>query len=344
MTLDVATPAAVVDLDRLEANLARWQAHCDEVGLANRPHIKTHKCVEIARRQVELGARGVTVQTLHEAELMVEAGIDDVLLPYNVVGGRKLEQLGLLLRRADVKVTADDERLLPGLAGAAADAGRELPVLVDCDTGFGRTGVGSPEDAAALGTAIERTEGLHLAGLLTFPTPPGTREFFSAACGLLERRGLAAATVSAGGTPTMWSAAELAPVVTEYRAGTYVFNDRNTIAAGAARYDDVALTIVATVVSRRDGRAILDAGSKALTSDTAVEGGFGHVLEAPASTLGQLNEEHGYLALAGADDLELGQQVRIVPNHVCVAVNLFDELIGVRRGQAELRWPVARGR
>ena len=95
----------------------------------------------------------------------------------------------------------------------------------------------------------------------------------------------------------MWSAAELAPVVTEYRAGTYVFNDRNTIAAGAARYDDVALTIVATVVSRRDGRAILDAGSKALSSDTAVEGGFGHVLEAPASTLGQLNEEHGYLAL-----------------------------------------------
>ena len=234
---------------------------------------------------------------------MVEAGIDDVCSRTTSSAGASSSSSALLLRRADVKVTADDERLLPGLAGAAADAGRELPVLVDCDTGFGRTGVGSPEDAAALGAAIERTEGLSLAGMLTFPTPPGTRESFSAACALLERQGLAAATVSAGGTPTMWSAAELAPVATEYRAGTYVFNDRNTLAAGAADYDDVALTIVATVVSRRDGRAILDAGSKALSSDTAVEGGFGHVLEAPASTLEQLNEEHGYLALGGADDL-----------------------------------------
>ena len=142
----------------------------------------------------------------------------------------------------------------------------------------------------------------------------------------------------------MWDSGELRPVVNEYRVGTYVFNDRNTVASGAATLDDVALTIVATVVSRRDGRAILDAGSKALSSDAAAEGGFGVVLEAPSSTLEQLNEEHGYLALAGGDDLELGQQVRIVPNHVCVAVNLYDELVGVRDGRVELRWPVARGR
>jgi D-serine deaminase-like pyridoxal phosphate-dependent protein len=344
VSLDVMTPAAVVDLDRLESNLARWQTRCDELGLANRPHIKTHKCVEIAQRQVALGAAGVTCQTLHEAEVMVDAGIEDVLIPYNVVGGRKLEQLALLLPRAAVRVTADDQALLPGLAGAATDAGQELAVLVDCDTGLGRTGVASPEAAAGLAAEIARTPGLRFAGLLTFPVPSGAREFLAAACELLEQRGLSPETVSAGGTPTMWRAGDLQPVVNEYRAGTYVFNDRNTVDAGAATLDEVALTVVATVVSRRNGRAILDAGSKALSSDPGTSGGFGVVLETPASTIERLNEEHGYLALADGDELELGQQVRIVPNHACVAVNLFEELLGVRNGEVELRWPVARGR
>jgi D-serine deaminase-like pyridoxal phosphate-dependent protein len=344
VSLDVATPAAIVDLDRLEANLGRWQARCDELGFANRPHIKTHKCVEIARRQVELGAGGVTCQTLHEAEVMVEAGITDVLLPYNLVGGRKLEQLALLLRRAPLRVSADDEALLPGLGGAATDAGRELTVLADCDTGLGRTGVPSPEAAAELAAAIARTPGLRFGGLVTYPSPPGARDFLAAACGRIERRGLAVETVSAGGTPAMWSAGDLRPVVTEYRVGTYVFNDRNTVLTGAASLDEVALTIAATVVSRRDGRAILDAGSKALSSDAAEQSGFGVVLEAQSSTLEKLNEEHGYLALAGGDELELGRQVRIVPNHACVAVNLFEELVGVRNGKVEVRWPVARGR
>ena len=344
MILDVATPAAVVDLDRLETNLARWQEHCDAHGLANRPHVKTHKCVEIAERQVGLGADGVTCQTLREAELMVDAGIDDVLVPYNLVGGHKLEQLALLLRRAEVRVTADDERLLPGLAGAAVDAGRELPVLVDCDTGLGRTGVTSPEEAAALGAAIARTSGLRFGGLLTFPTPPGAREFLAAAADLLEHRGLPPEVVSSGGTPTMWRSGELQPVVTEYRAGTYAFHDRNTVAAGAAALDEVALTVAATVVSRRDGRAILDAGSKALSSDPGTEGGFGLVLEAPGSKLERLNEEHGFLALAPGEELELGQQVRVVPNHACMVANLFDELVVVRGDEVEARWPVERGR
>jgi D-serine deaminase-like pyridoxal phosphate-dependent protein len=342
--LDLATPAAVVDLDRLEANLARWQEHADGAGLRNRPHVKTHKCVEIARRQVELGAGGVTCQTLYEAEVMVEAGITDVLIPYNLVGGRKLEQLSLLLGRGTVSVTADDESLLPGLAGAALDAGRELRVLVDCDTGLGRTGVASPEEAARLGALIGATDGLRFGGLATYPALPGAASFLEKAASLLERRGLRPATISAGGTPTMWQSGELRPVVNEYRVGTYVFHDRATVAAGAAELADVALTIAATVVHRRDGRAILDAGSKALSSDPGPAAGFGTVLEAPSSTLARLNEEHGYLDLARDDRLELGRQVRIVPNHACVAVNLFEELTVVRNGQVVARWPVARGR
>lgn len=344
MPLDVTTPAAVVDLDRLEANLARWQEYADGAGLRNRPHIKTHKCVEIARRQVELGAAGVTCQTLYEAEVMVESGIDDVLIPYNLVGGRKLEQLSLLLGRGSVRVTADDESLLPGLAGAAVDAGRELCVLVDCDTGLGRTGVATPEEAARLAARIAGTDGLRFDGLATYPALSGATAFLEEAASLLERRGLRPATISAGGTPTMWQSGELRPVVTEYRVGTYVFHDRATVAAGAAALEEVALTIAATVVHRRDGRAILDAGSKALSSDPGPAEGFGMVLEARSSTLVRLNEEHGYLDLADGDDLELGRQVRIVPNHACVAVNLFEELTVVRNGDVVARWPVARGR
>jgi D-serine deaminase-like pyridoxal phosphate-dependent protein len=343
VTLDVATPAAVVDLERLESNLARWQEQCDRVGLANRPHVKTHKCVEIARRQIELGAHGITCQTLHEAEVMVDAGIDDVLVPYNVVGGRKLEQLASLLRRAAVQVTADDPALLAGLGGAATDAGRELGVLVDCDTGLGRTGVASPEKAAELAGTIARTPGLRFAGLMTFPALPGVSSFFEAASDLIRRRGLAVDAVSAGGTPTMWQAGELRPLVTEYRAGTYAFNDRNTVRSGAAALDEIALTVAATVVSRRAGRAIIDAGSKALSSERA-DDGFGLVLEAPASRLVRLDEEHGYVELAPGDGLELGQQVQVVPNHVCVAVNLTDELVAARGREIVARWPVERGR
>jgi D-serine deaminase-like pyridoxal phosphate-dependent protein len=343
VTLDVTTPAAVVDLDRLESNLTRWQEHCDQVGLSNRPHVKTHKCVEVALRQVELGARGVTCQTLHEAEVMVDAGVDDVLVPYNVVGGRKLEQLARLLGRATVSVTADDHVLLAGLARAASDAGRELSVLADCDTGLGRTGVSSPENAAELAAAIAHTPGLRFGGLLTFPSPPGARAFLEAASALIRRRGLPVSTVSAGGTPAMWHSGELRPVVTEYRVGTYAFNDRNTVASGAATLDEVALTVSATVISRRDGRAIIDAGSKTVSSERA-DDGFGLVLEAPDSMLVRLDEEHGYVELASGDDLQLGQQVRVVPNHVCLAVNLTDELVAVRGGEIEDRWRVERGR
>jgi len=342
--LDVVTPAAIVDLDRLDDNLARWQAHCDRAGLANRPHVKTHKCVEIALRQLELGAVGVTCQTLHEAEVMVRAGIRDVVLPYNVVGERKLRQLSALLSHATVRVSADDAALLPGLASAAAGAGRELGVLVDCDTGLGRTGVTSPEAAAELGRQVAATGGLRFDGLLTYPAPPGAREFLGRAAELLERQGLVPSIVSAGGTPAMWQSPELAPVVNEYRVGTYAFHDRATVAAGAASLDEVALTVAATVVSVRDGRAILDAGSKALSSDRGPDENFGLVLEAPESKLHRLNEEHGYLALAPGERVALGVQVRIVPNHACVVANLFEELIIVRNGQPETRWAVERGR
>jgi D-serine deaminase-like pyridoxal phosphate-dependent protein len=335
----IDTPAAVVDLDRLERNLARWQQYCDEAGLRSRPHVKTHRCVEIARMQVELGARGITCQKLGEAETMVDAGLDDVLIPYNLLGDVKLRRLTSLLERARVAVTVDDAALLPGLAQAARDAGRELTVLVECDTGLGRAGVQTPEEAVELARTID--EPLRFGGLLTYPVLEGTAAFLSAASEELEPE-----TVSVGGTPSMWSAANLADVANEYRAGNYAFYDRNSIAAGAATLDDVALTVHATVVSRpAPDRALLDAGSKSLSSDRGPDDAMGLIVEAPGSPIVQLNEEHAYVQLAEGETLELGQRVHVVPNHACVVSNLFDELVLERGGNVEAVWRVAaRGR
>ena len=344
--LELETPAPVVDLDRLERNLSGWQERCNGLGLANRPHVKTHKCTEIARRQVALGAAGLTCQTLGEAEAMADAGMDDLLVALYVLGEQKLARLARLLERAAITVAADDARVLPGLDRAAASSGRELRVLVECDTGLGRTGVADPEAAAALAVEVAGFGSLRFAGFMTYPSPPEAVGFLARAAELAEHRGLEVETVSAGGTPAMWGADQLRPLVTEYRAGTYAFHDRATVAAGAATLEDVALTVCATVVSRpaRD-RAILDAGSKALSSDLSAEAGFGLVLEAPRSTITRLNEEHGYLELANGDDVELGAQVRIVPNHACVVSNLFAELALVRDGVLAGRWAVdARGR
>ena len=343
--IEVDTPAVVVDLDRLERNLERWQRHCDAVGLANRPHVKTHKSVEIARRQVALGARGITCQKLGEAEVMAGAGIDDILIPYNLLGEEKLERLRALTERVAMAVSVDDERLLPGLA-AAMHGAPELRVLVECDTGLGRVGVATPEAAAALASGIARTDGLRFGGFLTYPSREGALAFLGEAERLAREAGLEVETVSAGGTPAMWASGELRPTVTEYRVGTYAFHDRATVAAGAATLDEVALTVHATVVSRPAAdRAVLDSGSKALTQDPGPGSGFGTILEAPASTVEWLSEEHAVVSLAPEDSLELGQQVRVVPNHVCVVVNLADEVIVHGAGVEPTTWPVdARGR
>jgi len=333
----------VVDVDRLDRNLRRWQEECDRLGLANRPHIKTHKSVEIARRQLELGAVGLTCQKLGEAEAMVDAGLDDVLIAFNLVGERKLERLAGLMRRATVRVTFDDPALLPGLGGAARAAGEELGVLVDCDTGLGRTGVIEPTRAATLAAEASRTGGLRFDGFLTYPVFPESRSFLEEAVELAEAD---VPTVSVGGTPTMWQAEELRPLVTEYRAGVYAFGDLNTIATGVGSLDDVALTVRATVVSRpAPDRAVLDAGTKALAADRGRNGGFGHVVEAPSSAIMKLDEEHAYVRLGGDDSLRLGQTVSVVPNHACPAVNLHDELVAVQAGEVVDRWRVdARGK
>ncbi|GJD97996.1 D-TA family PLP-dependent enzyme [Methylobacterium iners] len=331
---EFGTPAVVVDLDVVEANVTAVQALCDRLGLANRPHIKTHKSPELAKLQVETGAQGITCQKLGEAEVMVEAGLNDILISYNILGEQKLRRLGTLLERARITVAADSATTIDGLATCAALASQPLPVVVECDTGMKRAGVETPGEAVALSRRIAATAGLTFAGLLFYPPPDGwerTQRFLDTVSSGLHEAGLTLSIVSTGGSPNLAHLGALRGA-TEHRPGTYIFNDRMQMAAGVATLADCALTVYATVVSRAsDTRGIVDAGSKTLTSDPGGLDGFGLILDYPKARIAQLSEEHGFLDLAGCDARPLvGEVVRIIPNHVCVVVNMVDRLIAVR--------------
>jgi D-serine deaminase-like pyridoxal phosphate-dependent protein len=343
---DYGTPAAVIDMDRVERNIARIQATCDAAGVANRPHIKTHKSPLLAKMQIAAGAKGITCQKLGEAAVMAEAGIDDILISYNLVGEEKMARLGALQAKTNITVAADNSVVIAGLPQAAAIAGRPLPVVVECDTGRKRAGVETPAEAIALAREIEASKGLIFAGFLLYPTEAGWDEaqrFFDAALAGVRGHGLEARMVSTGGTPNLKNVGKLKGA-TEHRPGTYIYNDRMQVAAGVADWDDCALTIYATVVSRAGpDRGILDAGSKTLTSDTGGGlDGHGLILEHPQARIARFAEEHGFLDLTRSNTRpEVGDVVRIVPNHVCVVVNMMDEVVMVRGNEIIGTLPVA---
>lgn len=344
------TPAVLVDLDKAEANIARFQEYADSHGFSVRPHIKTHKLGCIAERQIAAGAVGITCQKISEAEAMVaaSAAIRDVLITYNILGAPKIARLRALAGKVRVSVVADSTFVVDRLAGGFAGAAAPLPVLVECDTGAGRCGVLSPADAAALATEVHGREGLAFAGLMTYPPVGGGRavqSFMSEARRLLAAQGIACERISSGGTPDMWRAHEV-PVVTEYRPGTYVYNDRSLVERGTASFEDCALTVLATVVSaNRSDQAIIDAGSKILTSDLLGLEGHGHVLGRPDIAVCGLSEEHGTLRSTGPIGLSPGDRIRIVPNHACVVTNMVDEVHFERDGRWVASHPVdARGR
>ena len=347
---EFGTPAVVVDLDRVECNIARVQALCEKAGVANRPHIKTHKSPVLARMQIAAGARGITAQKLGEAEVMADAGIEDILISYNLIGAARSGRLGALLQRSELTVCADNPVTLAAYAEAAASAGRTLRVMIECDTGRRRAGVETPGEAIALAAQVASTPGLAFRGLLFYPTEtswPETQKFFETVKAGIASRGLSAEIVSTGGTPNLGNVGRLAGA-TEHRAGTYIFNDRMMVACGAATPDDCALTVYTTVVSRAaPERGILDAGSKTLTADPGGGlDGFGEILDYPQARIHAFAEEHGFLDLSRSNDRpNVGDVVRVVPNHVCVVVNMVDQLITVRGTEIVGVLPVAaRGR
>jgi D-serine deaminase-like pyridoxal phosphate-dependent protein len=343
------TPAVVIDLDVVERNIARVQALCEAAGVANRPHIKTHKSPVIASMQRDAGARGITCQKIGEAEVMADGGHDDILIAYNILGEEKLGRLGRLLERTKVTVAADNPTVVAGLPQAAAIAGRSLDVVVECDTGRRRAGVETAAEAVALAKEIASRPGLSFSGFMLYPPENAmaeTQAFLDAAVAGVREMGLEPRMVSSGGTPNLVNLGRIQGV-TEHRAGTSVFNDRMMLAAGVAQLEDCALTVYATVVSRAGAeRGIVDSGSKTLTSDTGGLEGHGLILEHPQAKIARFAEEHGFLDLSGCNDRpQVGDVVRIVPNHVCVVVNMVDRLVTVRGGEIVGELPVAaRGR
>jgi len=355
---DAETPVALVDLTRARANAARVAAYTAQYGIAWRPHVKTHKSLALARIQLEAGARGLTVATPHEAEVMSRA-CDDLLLAYPPLGKKKLERLMALPEAVRLTVALDSEVALLGLAGAARAAGRRVGVLVEVDVGLGRVGVQTAREAARLATLARNARGLAYRGIMFYPGHIRTHvsgqeravgelaERLEACCATLAEAGLAPEVVSGGSSPTLWNS-HLLPRLTEVRAGTVIYNDLDMTGMGVAGDHECAYSILATVVSTAvPGRAVVDAGSKALSKELHDTAGSGYAALAgrPEVRVVALSEEHGVLDITGTDwRPRVGELVRLLPNHVCVSVNLQDRVIAHEGGHWET-WPIeGRGR
>jgi len=346
---DLDTPVVAVDLDIMTENIRRVQADLDRHGIANRPHIKTHKIPAIGRMQLAAGATGIVCQKIGEIEVFADHGVaPDVLLAYNVLGRQKTDRLMAAARRVErLSIVLDNEVVARGLSEAGQRHGLDVRFLVECDTGGGRNGVQSPEAAFDLARLAMRLPRMDFQGLMTFPNrDPDTRLFFERALDLFKQAGIPVPVVSGGGTPALQTLDRF-PMLTEHRAGTCVYNDAMVVRAGGATWDQCAMRVRATVVSRPTAtRAIIDAGSKVLTSDQYGMPGYGHVLEYSGAQITALSEEHGTVDLTDCRERpRVGDVVQVVPNHCCVVTNMVDEVYGIRQGRLEVVWPVAaRGR
>ncbi len=337
---DLETPSVLIDLDLMEANIATMQSRCDALGIAFRPHIKTHKIPDIARLQLEAGATGIACQKVSEAEVFAEAGFDDIQIPYNIVGARKTRRLAALASSAKVTVTVDSQAVIDGIAAAAQEVGSTIHMMVELVSLGQRTGT-TPEAALALAKRIGATDNLRLAGLMIYPSDAAIRPRLLETLALLDAAGIAAEVVSGGGSGAI-SDMHLLPELTEMRVGTCVFWDWNSVSAGYVGFDKCAMRVRASVVSANEpGRVILDSGSKSIQSET-IEEQFGYIAEYPAARLYKVNEEHGYVDFSAYDSLpSVGEIAHIIPVHTCVVTNLHNQLYGVRGDSIEVIWDVA---
>lgn len=360
------TPAVVVDLRALERNIAEMAALARGAGVALRPHIKTHKTPEIARMQLDAGAVGVTCAKIGEAAALAEAGFDDIFLCYPLVTAVKARRLAELAQRPGLTLSTivDSPQGVAALSAAFAGAREPLTVLVKVNTGLGRVGV-LPEEAVGLARRVADAPGLRFGGICAHEgftygyADAGERraagragaERLVATARELAAAGLPCERVSAGSTPGAGAVAEVAGV-TEIRPGNYVFYDAMQAGLGVVPPERCALRVLVTVVSHaaRD-RAVIDAGTKTLTSDKGAHGmtsagGFGRIVGKEDIAIEKLSEEHGWLRLDPAgSDVTIGETLTVIPVHACPVANLAEELIVVRDGAVVDRWAVAaRGR
>jgi D-serine deaminase-like pyridoxal phosphate-dependent protein len=355
---ELDTPCLVLDLERLERNIERMAHLAASAGVRLRPHAKTHKLVQVAQLQLAAGSDGLTVAKLGEAELFAEHGIRNLLVAYPLWGASKWERLCDLAEHGDVRVAADSVEVCEGISAAASARGLSIAIRIEVDTGFGRCGVQDVDQARALAARIRALPGVSLAGVMSFAGQTYASREHVAATAIAEAErlvevaeglradGFEVPEVSAGSTPSATHVGELRGI-TEIRPGTYVFSDRDQAALGWGTLEDCALTVIATVVSRPTAtRAVLDAGTKTLSSDPASQAdGGGAIVAHPSWKIASLNEEHGVVELPAGEEAPIGTTVEIVPNHACGALNMHDWVAVVSEGLVQDWWRVeGRGR
>ena len=353
------TPVPLVDLDRLEHNLDRMAQYAAGHGLGLRPHVKTHKALRVAQEQTRRGAIGLTCATPREAEVMT-AATTDILVAHPPVG-QKAERLMSLPAQADLMVALDSLEAVENLGRAARQHDRRVRVLVELDLGMHRVGVPAVDQAITLARVVCGRPPLEFWGINFYPGHIRRRQEdqdslleqldadLQAALAKLDDAGFRPQVVSGGSTPTAWHTHRIRGL-TEFRPGTYVYQDRSQVALGVCNRDDCAFTVLATVVSTAvPGQAVIDAGSKALgrePRDLAGDAGYGELLDRPEVSVKGMSEEHGILDLSQSSWApKVGDQVRVIPNHVCVVTHLNDFIVGIRGGAVVERYAVeARGR
>ncbi len=352
---EIDTPALIVDLDAFEHNLHTMAAFFDDRPAALRPHAKTHKCPQIAHRQIERGAVGITCAKLGEAEIMAQAGIRDILVANQVVGKIKIDRLVDLAGRCDLMVAVDDGANVEDLSRACRRGDVSLRVLIEVDIGMGRCGVPACRPVLDLARQVVDAPGLQFAGLQAYEghlvQRPDSKErklgvqaaahLLQETCELLEQEGLPVQTVSGGGTGTYDLSGSIGPW-NEIQAGSYILMDAAYVRIRPEFR--LALTVLSTVISRpTPERVITDAGMKAMTH----EFGLPQPLDVPGLSLERLSEEHGKLLAEPPElvPLRSGDKVRFIPSHGCTTVNLHDRFYVVRNGLLVDIWPIAaRGR
>jgi D-serine deaminase-like pyridoxal phosphate-dependent protein len=353
---DLDTPALLIDVNVLDRNLRKMANYCNGHKLKLRPHTKTHKMPEIARLQLQHGAAGITVAKLGEAEVMADAGIEDILVVYPLWGEKKWARLVDLAGRVKITVAIDSLAVAAGISQAATAAGTEIGIRAEFDTGFHRCGwpiamASMDEIQKIIALPSLRWDGLlvypgHIMGNQTIREHDIEHEnvTMDALFELLGSASISYPVVSGGNTPAAFASHRFHGL-TEIRPGTYVFNDRNTVDAESAEFADCALTVLVTVVSTSASqRAIIDSGSKTLSADLLLSGdrlGYGYVLGHPEFKLEDLSEEHGHLTIPSNSSISVGDRLSVVPNHVCTCVNLHDRVFLVEGEQVVDQWKVA---
>lgn len=353
------TPSVVVDLDVVEANVRRMADRARKAGVRLRPHAKTHKIPELARLQLAAGAAGISLAKIGEAEVFAAVGFEDVFLAYPVVGAEKARRLLALSDRMRLAIGADSVEGAASVGSVFHAAGRRIDVLLKVDCGYHRIGV-APERAPEAAFRLAELPGIALRGLFTHAghaylarTPAAVEgiarsegEILAGAAEAVRAAGFPVAEVSVGSTPTARGAMSVRGV-TECRPGNYVYHDASQVSLGTCTVEDCAMTVIATVVSvPAPDRAVLDCGSKTLSSDTLRPEGPGHGwILGRRSRIEKLSEEHGVVRVDPGESFRVGERVRVLPNHACVVSNLHDRVTLVRGDRVEGEWAVAaRGR